>query len=170
MSREHMPRLPYDADRTYHGVPEDEAPSVGKIWVELSEFGPTERKGAYVLRELAHPEQDVSHLPHPYAWGYYGTGPLNAAETILADAMGVPPSVELRNAFGLDVMAHIARGEWRLRRGAVLRWVRGWCAEHEFDGPSEAMRNLPPVDMDPYESAPEHIREIRERRLAGEDI
>jgi hypothetical protein len=39
--------------------------------------------------------------------------------------------------------------EWRLRRGAALRWVRGWYAEHDLTGAPRSV--LSPPAISPYE-------------------
>jgi hypothetical protein len=91
------------------------------------------------LRELAEPAGGG------FGWGYNGTGPLRVAAAILADALslgdpagcGLDPFspwpdttlTTLRGDFTWDVTFQLCE-EWRLRRGAVLRWVRDWCAEH----------------------------------------
>lgn len=35
--------------------------------------------------------------------------------------------------------------EFRIRRGAVLRWIRGWYAERGVDELPAAVRRLPPI-------------------------
>jgi hypothetical protein len=146
-------------DWVYHGVirrsANEEQP---QIFVEQVAFGPTERRSVSVLRELIPP-------PHGgFLWGYTGGSPARAAEALLTDALGLPAldvldktgpkmgydtlSVRLRNDFTFDVMSQLS-DDWRLRRGAVLRWVRGWYAEHDLDRVPEIV--LTPPVISPYE-------------------
>jgi hypothetical protein len=53
--------------------------------------------------------------------------------------------------------------EFRIRRGAVLRWVRGWCAERGIDKLPVAVRRLPPISRMGYEPRPEKIRRAQKR-------
>ena len=124
------------------------------ILVEDVESGPAERQGAAVLRELAEPADGG------FGWGCNGTGPLRAAPAILADALSLgdpadrgpdpfPPRPDatlttLRGDFTWDVTSQLCE-EWRLRRGAVLRWVRDWYAEHGITGLPAAAAQLPPI-------------------------
>lgn len=113
------------------------------IHVELSEFGPTERTGSqrlYVLQDDDGPDD-----PAVFHWGNTGTGPHRAGRGVLADALGVKPQQSLVGDFAVDVVAHLV-GPWRLRRGPVLRWVRGWCAEHGMEVLPTVVRELPPVE------------------------
>ncbi len=126
-----------------------------RIMVESTETGPTEREHAVVLRELAEPEYGG------FYWGYSGGGPGRASSAILADALGLgdpdecglgPLShprndifIALRNDFCWDVLSQLCE-EWRLRRGAVLRWVRGWYAERGITALPQAVGQLPPID------------------------
>lgn len=103
-----------------------------------------------------------------FNWGYNGTGPLRAAAAILADALslgdpadcGMDPFsprpdtilITLRGDFTWDVTSQLCE-EWRLRRGAVLRWVRGWYAEHGITGIPAAAAQLPPISPYPRASA-----------------
>jgi hypothetical protein len=146
-------------DWVYHGIisrsANEEQP---RLFVEEVAFGPTERKRVSVLRELIAP---------PYGgflWGYTGGSPARAAEALLTDALGLPAldvldetgpkmgydtlSVRLRNDFTFDVMSQLG-DDWRLRRGAVLRWVRGWYAEHKLDRVPGIV--LAPPVISPYE-------------------
>ena len=99
-----------------------------------------------------------------FLWGYTGGSPAQAAEALLTDALALPTldtldktgptmghdtlSVRLRNDFTFDVMSQLG-DEWRLRRGAVLRWVRGWYVEHDLDRPPRIV--LSPPAISPYE-------------------
>jgi hypothetical protein len=62
-----------------------------------------------------------------FGWGYNGGGTSRAAAVILADALNLGDPVKcgmlvrLREAFCLDVLSQMCK-EFRLRRGAVLRW------------------------------------------------
>src|SRR5580704_11367474 len=81
----------------------------------------------------------VTVMPSAKALGIRRNRPLRAAAAILADALslGDPPTthrpvlaaagptlITLHEDFTCDVMSQLWE-EWRLRRGAVLRWVRG---------------------------------------------
>ena len=52
---------------------------------------------------------------------------------------------QLRVDFCCDVLRHLCE-EWRLSRGTVLRWVRGWYAEHGITALPQAVAQLPPID------------------------
>lgn len=136
-------------DCTYHGIwkPGEEA----RLLVETPEDGPTEREHhLVVLRELRH---DMG-----FGWGYDGSGTSRAAAAILADALalGSPDecgiSIEsypsdktlelLREDFCVDLLSQFCE-EWRLRRGAILRWARGWYSQREIDRMPRAVRDLP---------------------------
>lgn len=148
-------------DWAYHGTgPLMSADDRAHIRVEDVVFGTTERRGVAVLRELAEPPGGG------FNWGYNGTGPLRAAAAILADALGLgdpadcgmdPSSprpdatlIALRGDFTWDVTSQLCE-EWRLRRGAVLRWARGWYAEHGITSLPAAAAQLPPAS--PYPRA-----------------
>lgn len=150
-------------DWAYHGTgPLMSADDRAHIRVEDVVFGTTERRGVAVLRELAEPPGGG------FNWGYNGTGPLRAAAAILADALslgdpadcGMDPFsprpdtilITLRGDFTWDVTSQLCE-EWRLRRGAVLRWVRGWYAEHGITGIPAAAAQLPPISPYPRASA-----------------
>jgi hypothetical protein len=153
-------------DWTYHGlgplVTEDER---AHILVEVTEFGPTERQKVTVLRELAEPAYGG------FNWGYNGGGPGRAAAAILADALdlgdpdtcGIGPAASPRNItlgdlrfdFCWDVLTQFCE-EWRMRRGAVLRWVRGWYAEHGITDLPQAAVQPPPAS--PHPPAPLRLR------------
>ncbi|MFE3995003.1 hypothetical protein ACFXPW_25400 [Streptomyces goshikiensis] len=147
-------------DWTYHGIqdgPEsngsDEAEwQPARILVEETEFGPTERQGVKVLRELAEPEHGG------FGWGYNGGGTSAAAAVILADALdlGDPDKcgigyaaypedevlVQLREDFCDDVLSQFC-DQWRLRRGVVLRWSRAWYLQRGINNLPAALRELP---------------------------
>lgn len=144
---------PPDEDRTYHGL-HDDAGNPGRILVERTEFGPTERMNVPVLRVLTH--------PRGMSWGYNGAGTSRAAAAMLADALDIDRAridvfptggdqllVRLRQGFCEDVLSQLC-DEFRLRRGAVLRWVKGWCAD------TKASMIIPtvPIDRLAYRSAP----------------
>jgi len=141
-------------DWTYHGTL-DRANNRARITVEQTVFGPTERATARVLRELAPPAGG-------FGWGYNGGGPARAAAAVLDDALelgglGNSGSFQdrtldhLRYDFCWDVMSQMC-DEWRLRRGAVLRWARGWYAEHGITSLPRAVAGLPSAD--PHQSRP----------------
>jgi hypothetical protein len=134
------------ADVTYHGIQDDEqvnATFSGRIFVEQSKTGPTERETAKTLRELAQ-GRGTGWSGLQFGWGYNGTGTSAAARAILADAMGAEPGDDLREDFAADVLTYLC-DEWRLRQGAVLRWVRGWYAEHGISPLPSSVANLPPA-------------------------
>jgi hypothetical protein len=147
-------------DWTYHGVYRLDDNDRAHILVEQIAFGPTERQGVAVLREIPEPQHGG------FLWGYVGGSPTRAAEAILADALDLPDlstlddahvpgrdrdrtSIRLRNDFCIDVLSQLCH-EWRLRRGAVLRWVRGWYAEHGITNVPLAAIRLPAID--PHEA------------------
>jgi hypothetical protein len=49
-------------------------------------------------------------------------------------------------------MSQMPHDEWRIRRSAILRWVRGCCA-HEGTEPPAAAVGLPPASPFDYERA-----------------
>lgn len=120
-------------NRTYHGLNADG----GHIKVETFGGGPTERRNAMVLYLLENPEPHFGQ--HRFWWGYTGSSAHDTALAILVDALGKkePSEVprEIQQAFCRDVIAHLD-DEFHLNRMAVVRWTRGWCAEHgvEFIG------------------------------------
>jgi len=141
-------------DWTYHGI--DGGDDEARVLVEEMEWGPTERQNVTVLREL---------LPQPgeggFLWGYTGGGPTRAAAAILADALDLPGPgpgefhgtrmlddpvwVGLRNDFSADVLSQLC-SEWRLRRGAILRWARGWYTEQGLTSIPQAVMHPPVID------------------------
>jgi hypothetical protein len=135
-----------DWDVTYHGIQNDErvnAKDPSRIFVEPSKSGPTERENVPVLRELVSGRgEGWSALQ--FGWGYNGSGTSAAAWAILTDAMGVEPGEDLREDFAADVLTQLC-DEWRLRQGAVLRWVRGWYASSGIDILPRAISKLPPA-------------------------
>jgi hypothetical protein len=52
--------------------------------------------------------------------------------------------VKLREAFCEDVLSQMCE-EFRLRRGVVLRWARGWYAQQAITDLPRAVADLPPV-------------------------
>lgn len=150
-------RWAFDEDRCYHGVqgdPDINKERVSRIFVELAEWGPTERQEPVVLRELQPLDSTVS-----FRWNYLGNGPTAAAEAILNDALGFEPDRPLRNAFIEDFIAHCSN-DFRLRRGAILRWARGLLEQKGV--PTEqlppVLGNLPPTSRREYQSRPEEYR------------
>ena len=150
-------------DWAYHGTgPVMSADGRAHILVEDVVFGTTERQSTTLLRELPEPPGGG------FNWGYNRTGPLRAAAAILADALslgdpadcGMDPFspqpdatlIALRGDFTWDVTSQLCE-EWRLRRGAVLRWVRGWYVEHGITGLPAAAAQLPPLSPYPRASA-----------------
>lgn len=84
-----------------------------------------------------------------FNWGYIGTGTNTAAKAILADALGYEPSQRLWQDFADDVLSQCL-AEFRLRRGAVLRWVRGWAAGYGMTELPEVLQKLPPINHTAY--------------------
>lgn len=131
------------ADWTYHGKyrqPGDQA--TAQILVEQVDLGPGPQRAGTVLREIS-PPADGGFL-----WGYAGGSPTRVAEALLADALELPrldllgdtgmgPGLErlwvqIRNDLIMEVISQQC-SEWRMRRCALLRWVRGWYADHGLD-------------------------------------
>jgi hypothetical protein len=97
------------ADVTYHGIQNDEqvnATFSGRIFVEQSKTGPTERETAKTLRELTQ-GRGTGWSGLQFGWGYNGAGTSAAARAILADAMGVEPGDDLREDFAADVLTYM---------------------------------------------------------------
>jgi hypothetical protein len=151
----------YDEDRTYHGVQRDDDAENDRIEIELAEYGPTERQSVYVLETLY--ENPTPPMARDFGWGYNGGGTSAAAMVILRDALGEEPSQDLREDFCEDVLSQFC-DEFRIRRGAVLRWVRGWYAERDTDELPQAVRDLPPISQLAYASRPEAIRQAQNTR------
>jgi hypothetical protein len=65
------------------------------------------------------------------------------------DPFGMPAEVDrrLREDFCTDVLA-VCADEFRLRRGAMLRWARGWDTQHGITDVPPAVAQLPEVS--PY--------------------
>lgn len=129
----------YDADRCYHGV---DGVDGATIAVELFEA-----KGVAtptVLRELT-PNGPAGE----FNWGYIGTGTNTSAKAILDDALGYEPGQQLLQDFSDDVLSQ-ATTEFRLRRGAVLRWVLGWATSRGNTNLPGVLNDLPPIDHTAY--------------------
>ena len=152
-----------DQDRTYHGIQQYESAHDDQEWqparlqVEQAEFGPTGHKDVTVLRRFDVPEDSGS------GWGYNGGGTSHTAAAILADALDVDDDwfgvsgdplnetdKQLREDFCEDVLSQMC-DEFRLRRGAVLRWVRGWYAEQQITDLPAAVATLPPINRGDYQ-------------------
>lgn len=114
-------------DRTYHGM----GAEGGHIKVESYGGGPTQRLNIQVLYLLENFDQHYG--PHRFWWGYTGGSAHDTARAILCDALGKTDPVavpkEIQQAFCQDVIAHLD-DEFHLNRMALVRWTRGWCAEH----------------------------------------
>jgi hypothetical protein len=114
----------------------------GRVFVDELGAGWTERESAERLRELQPIDPVIA-----FNWGYIGSGSNQVAQAILRDALGVdePPQF-LYQGFTADFVSQFP-DEFRIRQGAVLRWVRGLlCGMDRHDFPV-----LPPVD--PYDEA-----------------
>lgn len=127
-------------DRCYHGV------SSREIVVEL------------FAAKADDPEVIGRLVPNgpagEFNWGYIGTGPNTAGKAILSDALGSEPTQRLWQDFADDVLSQCA-AEFRLRRGAVLRWVRGWAAQHNITSLPDVLANLPPIDYTGFDRHPQ---------------
>ncbi|WP_423717145.1 DUF6166 domain-containing protein [Actinomycetospora cinnamomea] len=127
------------SDWTYHGYSlghdvDDEPFRIDVVTTQLD--GPPDRREH--LRSL-------SREGGPFNWGYEGGGPHNAANAMLADALELdeaPPELVL--CYCADVVSQL-RSPWRLRRGAVLRYARGWFAEQGSQAMPAALRQIPPA-------------------------
>jgi hypothetical protein len=126
---------PQPEDLCYYGAD-------GRIFVYHTKTGPTDRLGDRPLRELHSPDPVVT-----FNWGYIGSGPNHVARAILIDTLGVEPAQYVYQAFTSDFASQFPE-EFRLRQGAVLRWLRGIACElgrHDFPAV------LPPID--PHDKA-----------------
>ncbi|WP_433730953.1 DUF6166 domain-containing protein [Actinoplanes sp. CA-051413] len=122
-------------DRCYHGTDNS------RISVELFT---AKRSDPEVLGQLA-PNGPAGE----FSWGYIGTGTNTSAKAILSDALGYEPTQQLWQDFADDVLSQCP-AEFRLRRGAVLRWVRGWADGYGIANLPEPLRALPPIDHTAY--------------------
>lgn len=122
-------------DLTYYGS--DQRVFVcptGKSWAH--------GQGREPLRELTSPDPAMT-----FNWGYTGSGANQVSRAILGDALGITVSLPMYQAFTADFVAQFP-AEFRLRQGAVLRWVRGYlCDRGRHDFPEQ----IPPVD--PHDAA-----------------
>jgi hypothetical protein len=146
---------PWDEDRCYHGVMGE---FTGRIFIEHTEFGPSAREPGHLVVI-----GEASSHEGGYTWGYIGTGPRDTANAVLMDATGwneIPR--QLASDFVEDVVSQLA-DQWRLRRGAILRWLRGYYAQHEVTNPPAPARwptpisrfafDFPPADRRPREQS-----------------
>lgn len=145
-------------NRVYHGLHEKQTDgqhewSVPRIFVEEPKNGPTQR----MVDDLVLYELDASGGIDPN-WGYAGSGAVRTASLVLADALGyVSPEqagmragaedrdrtlTALRDAFFRDFIVHIG-AEWRLSRGGILRWARGWYSQNQITDVPAAVSDLP---------------------------
>ncbi|MEV0649889.1 hypothetical protein AB0I28_32000 [Phytomonospora sp. NPDC050363] len=142
-------------DRVYHGI-NSSTPGPARLLVEEPADGPTQRQDITVFGEL----RDGYGL----SWGHVGSGPQRTAALVLADALGLGGEVtiaaqhplwqansflaRLRSDFAGDFLVHAA-AEWRLPRGAVLRWVRGWWAQFGQGEPPQTVLSAPAATREP---------------------
>jgi hypothetical protein len=160
----------YDEYRIYHGIYDVEGNRGGEspFWIDVEhpEGGPTGREAkTEVYRSFnTNPYHNLEYgkgrktwsprdpIRYPgkgsgigpyFGWGYNGGGASAAAELILGDATGEQPSFDLREAFCEDILTQLC-DDWRLSRGAVLRWARGWYTEHSENAPMPADVAAPP--------------------------
>lgn len=134
-----VPNQDSTARRVYNGTREK------TIVVERPVSGPTGRTGADAYLYELTPTGIMASPGRSFTWGYSGRGAELTSDVVLTDALGGPPSVELREDFLADVVMHLSE-EWRLSRAAILRWVRGWCAYRGMTNLPEILHSLPPVD------------------------
>lgn len=123
-------------DRVYHGLSSDRDEHGGSpIAVEHGGGGPTEREQAQRLGYLDSP--DTYYGPRSFWWGYTGSSAQDAGHALLADALDEHhPDPGMITEFVVEVVAHLSdQHEWWLSRAAILRWARGYRAEHD-DGPA----------------------------------
>lgn len=121
-------------NRIYHGLAEVDDDNGHLIVAELGGGGPTQRDQTQRLYQLDNPHRFNGY--RTFLWGYEGTNPRETAQVMLNDALGVDPPKMLRQAFTTDFVAHWHEDqEWWLPRRTILRWVKGWCAEHRIDIP-----------------------------------
>lgn len=143
-----------EQDRIHHGVQPVGDDEQRRILVEKRKLGPTERRvDDLVLYELTPKNTEALG---GFNWGYSGSGPGRAADAILADALGLgdpwtcgfnggpadPVLQGLSVDFASDVMAQFC-SQWRLSRGGVLRWCRGWYAQQGVNDLPAALVDLP---------------------------
>jgi hypothetical protein len=140
----------------YHGFYDEDG--IGQVWVEVAQDGPTERETREeVLRKLCVVPAIAEDAT--FAWSYNGTGASETAAAVLDDALGVMPSRQLYEDFVQDVVMQFP-DEWRMRHGAILRWIRGWAAQRQVPSLPPALTNLPAIhlhswtldDTDPFTS------------------
>jgi hypothetical protein len=143
-------------DWTYHGkYRETGDQATAQILVEQVDLGPGPQREGAVLREIS-PPADGGFL-----WGYTGGSPTRVAEALLADALELPSLealgntdlgpgldrlwVQIRDDFIMEVISQQC-SEWRMRRSALLRWVRGWYADHDLSAVPPAALHVRPAD------------------------
>ena len=105
---------------------------------------------------LSEPEHELAHRLGPVADRHRVTGAgIHVPAGYDPDPFSPWPHTTLttlRGDFTWDVTSQLCE-EWRLRRGAVLRWVRDWYAEHGITGLPAAAAQLPPISPHPPASA-----------------
>lgn len=117
-----------DDDRTYYG-------NNGHVFVHRFGSGWTERENKKPLRELTPLDPIVT-----FNWGYIGSGANQVAIAILSDALEIPADkvpLRLYQDFTGDFVSQFPE-VFRIRRYAVLRWVRGlFCDQDIHNFPAE---------------------------------
>ena len=69
----------------------------------------------------------ANHSPDGFGWGYSGSGPLQLAVAMLADACGDDVARRLKIEFKWAVIANLPRDEsWSIPAAEVQDWVRRW--------------------------------------------
>jgi hypothetical protein len=123
-----------DDDRCYYG-------SDGKVVVQRLRNGKLVSSGSKVLVELTSPDPIMT-----FNWGYIGSGANMVSIAILADALEVPAekiTLPIYQAFTGDFVSQFP-AEFRIRRYAVLRWVRGYfCLKGTHNFPAEVPEGDP---------------------------
>jgi Family of unknown function (DUF6166) len=154
----------YDEYRIYHGIYDAEGTrgEESPFWIDVEHSGGGRvyrsfnanpyHSGEYGKGHRTWSPRDPIRYPGKgsgagpdISWGHNGGGGGNsaAAELILGDAIGEQPSFDLREAFCEDILMQLC-DDWRLGRGAVLRWARGWYTEHGEDALMPAAVAAPP--------------------------
>lgn len=123
--------------RIYHGLIEPDEDGGNPIAVEEGGGGPTERKLATRLGYLTTPARH--HRDRSFWWGSTSQSAQYAGEALLTDALEEKPREHLEMDFVEDIVSHLPNhAEWWLPRRAILRWVLGYCAEHDILPPAAA--------------------------------
>lgn len=114
-------RLPWPAGKSFHGIREYGA---AVIYVAAPDGPP---------RKLPH---QVLHSPAGLEWGYGGSGPADAAYSILVHLVGRRLAMVLHQDFKWEFIAPLPRADgWALSDAEILRWVQAKMDEKEMEAP-----------------------------------